>query len=151
MVARRRTIAIRIAWNWPKSSFVVSAPGVGARQQRREIDAKGQELKVRSWLPRPVQRAMWGQYTEYLPAERVQVVVVEQSNMLINARKQIAEAAAAKKFPSIYGYREHVEAGGLISYGVDLNWCFSSRGLLCRQNIEGYQTSGLASGISDRD
>jgi putative ABC transport system substrate-binding protein len=51
-------------------------------------------------------------------------VVVEQSNMLINARKQTAEAAAAKKLPSVYGYREHVEAGGLISYGVDLNWCF---------------------------
>ena len=44
--------------------------------------------------------------------------------MLINARKQTAEAAAAKKLPSVYGYREHVEAGGLISYGVDLNWCF---------------------------
>jgi len=38
--------------------------------------------------------------------------------------KQIAEAAAAKKLPTVYGYREHVEAGGLISYGVNLNWCF---------------------------
>ena len=44
--------------------------------------------------------------------------------MRINARTQTAEAAAAKKLPSVYGYREHVEAGGLISYGVDLNWCF---------------------------
>ena len=26
--------------------------------------------------------------------------------------------------PIIYGYREHVDAGGLISYGVDLRWCF---------------------------
>ena len=24
----------------------------------------------------------------------------------------------------MYGYREHVIAGGLISYGVDLRWCF---------------------------
>jgi len=23
----------------------------------------------------------------------------------------------------VYGYREHVVAGGLISYGVDLRWC----------------------------
>ena len=44
--------------------------------------------------------------------------------MLLIARKQTAEAAAAKKLASVYGYREHVEAGGLISYGVDLNWCF---------------------------
>jgi putative tryptophan/tyrosine transport system substrate-binding protein len=49
---------------------------------------------------------------------------VEQSNMLIASRKQIAEAAAAKKLPTVYGYREHVEAGGLISYGVNLNSCY---------------------------
>ena len=65
-----------------------------------------------------------GSAYELFAAERVEVVVVEQSNMLINARKQTAEAAAAKKLPAVYGYREHVEAGGLISYGVDLNWCF---------------------------
>jgi putative ABC transport system substrate-binding protein len=26
--------------------------------------------------------------------------------------------------PTIYGYREHVVAGGLMSYGVDLRWCY---------------------------
>jgi len=26
--------------------------------------------------------------------------------------------------PAIYGYREHVDDGGLISYDVDLGWCF---------------------------
>ena len=26
--------------------------------------------------------------------------------------------------PAIYGYREHVDDGGLISYGVDLRACF---------------------------
>jgi hypothetical protein len=24
----------------------------------------------------------------------------------------------------VYGYREHVVAGGVISYGVDLRWCY---------------------------
>jgi len=44
--------------------------------------------------------------------------------MLVVSSKQIAEAAAAKKLPTVYGYREHVEAGGLISYGINLNSCF---------------------------
>ena len=30
----------------------------------------------------------------------------------------------ANRLPTIYGYRQHVEEGGLISYGVDLRWCF---------------------------
>jgi putative ABC transport system substrate-binding protein len=35
--------------------------------------------------------------------------------------RQIAEFAAAKRVPTVYGYREHVLDGGLISYGV---WCY---------------------------
>ena len=44
--------------------------------------------------------------------------------MLLFARQVIAEAAAAKKLPTLYGYHEHVEAGGLVSYGVNLDWCY---------------------------
>ena len=80
---------------------------------------------------------------EVFVAERVEVVVVEQSNMLINARKQIAEAAAAKKLPSVYGYREHVEAGGLISYGVDLNWCFHRAAYYVDRILKGTKPADL--------
>jgi ABC-type uncharacterized transport system substrate-binding protein len=65
-----------------------------------------------------------GSAYDALAAGGVEVVIMEQSNMLVVLRKQIAEAAAAKKLPTVYGYREHVEAGGLISYGVNLNSCF---------------------------
>ena len=54
------------------------------------------------------------------------MVIVEQSNMLFAppSRKLIAEVAAATTMPTVYGYREHVVAGGLISYGINLVWCF---------------------------
>ena len=38
--------------------------------------------------------------------------------------RQIAISASAKRLPTVYGYREHVVAGGLVSYGVDLRWCY---------------------------
>jgi putative tryptophan/tyrosine transport system substrate-binding protein len=57
-------------------------------------------------------------------AEHVQVVVVLQSNLLILERARIATAASATRLPTVYGYREHVETGGLISYGVNLDSCF---------------------------
>ena len=64
--------------------------------------------------------------------------------MLINARKQTAEAAAANKLPSVYGYREHVEAGGLISYGVDLNWCFHRAAYYVDRILKGTKPADLA-------
>ena len=57
-------------------------------------------------------------------AEHVEVVVVLQSNLLILERARIATAASGTRLPTVYGYREHVETGGLISYGVNLDSCF---------------------------
>jgi len=59
-----------------------------------------------------------------LAGERVDVVIVLQTSMLLSNSRNIATAALAKRLPTVYGYREHVLAGGLISYGVDLRWCF---------------------------
>jgi ABC-type uncharacterized transport system substrate-binding protein len=55
-------------------------------------------------------------------AERVDVVVVLQASFLILDRAQIAPAA--NRLPTVFGYREHVETGGLVSYGVNLEYCF---------------------------
>jgi ABC-type uncharacterized transport system substrate-binding protein len=43
---------------------------------------------------------------------------------LLSLGRQIAQLAAAKRLPTVYDYREHVLDGGLISYGVDLSWCY---------------------------
>jgi ABC-type uncharacterized transport system substrate-binding protein len=95
-----------------------------AHPQRREIEAAGKELEIKI-VPAEVGNASdIGSAYDVLAAAGVEVVVVEQSNMLVVSSKQTAEAAAAKKLPTVYGYREHVEAGGLISYGVNLNSCF---------------------------
>ena len=37
-------------------------------------------------------------------------------------RQRIAELAAAARLPAIYGYRDHVEAGGLISPKLEENY-----------------------------
>jgi len=37
--------------------------------------------------------------------------------MLFNERDQVAARAAAAELPAVYGFRDHVDAGGLLSYG----------------------------------
>src|SRR5262249_9920879 len=45
--------------------------------------------------------------------------------------RHIAQLAATTRLPAIYGYREHVEDGGLMSYGPDIHRPIPSRGNLC--------------------
>jgi len=61
---------------------------------------------------------------QLLSSERVDVVIVLQTSILLANRQEIAALALAKRLPTVYGYREHVMAGGLISYGVDLRWYY---------------------------
>jgi len=59
-----------------------------------------------------------------LAREQVDVVIVLQTGLLLVNGRQIAASALGMGLSTLYGYREHVVAGGLISYGVDLSWCY---------------------------
>ena len=59
-----------------------------------------------------------------LAAEKVDLVVVLETNLLVLNCRHIASTALAERLPTLYGYREHVMAGGLISYGVNLPSCY---------------------------
>jgi putative ABC transport system substrate-binding protein len=50
----------------------------------------------------------------------VQAVIALVDGMLFNERDRVAALAAAARLPVIYGFRDHVDAGGLVSYGVSL-------------------------------
>ena len=56
---------------------------------------------------------------EALAKERVEALAVPPDPVFNNFRGRIAELAAAMRMPAIYGFREHVEDGGLMSYGPD--------------------------------
>jgi putative tryptophan/tyrosine transport system substrate-binding protein len=95
-----------------------------APPQRQELlsAAKASELTIAEAdikSPDEIEGAM-----ETLAKSRVNVVIVLQTGLLLSVGRQIAELAAAKRLPTVYGYREHVLDGGLISYGVDLRWCY---------------------------
>jgi putative tryptophan/tyrosine transport system substrate-binding protein len=95
-----------------------------APPQAQELEAAARTLGIKivpSDVSRPdeIESAL-----EVLASRRVDIVVVLQTSMLVGKTQQIAKSALAKRLPTVYGYRDHVIAGGLISYGVDLRWCF---------------------------
>jgi putative tryptophan/tyrosine transport system substrate-binding protein len=111
--------------------------------QRREIEIAGQALELKMLTVEVRTADDINPAFEILAKENVEVVIVEQGNVLHNARKQIAEAAMTKKLPSVYGYSAHVQVGGLVSYGVDLPWCFHRAAYYVDKILKGAKPADL--------
>jgi putative ABC transport system substrate-binding protein len=52
--------------------------------------------------------------------ERVEALLVIASPLTFRERGRLAELCLAHRLPAIFGFRQNVEAGGLVSYGVDI-------------------------------
>ena len=59
-----------------------------------------------------------------LASDRVEAAVIPTDALFVNERQRIAAVLTDLRLPAVYGLRQHTEAGGLISYGIDLlaNW-----------------------------
>ena len=95
-----------------------------APPQLQELEAAGRELGVTVVVADARTPDDLGSSFRTLADHRIDVMVVLQTSMLLSERQRIASLAATTRLPAVYGYREHVDDGGLISYGVDLRACF---------------------------
>jgi putative ABC transport system substrate-binding protein len=55
-----------------------------------------------------------------LTKERADALAVSEDPLFFSHRKQIVEFAAKNRLPSVFAWKEYVEAGGLMSYGVNV-------------------------------
>jgi putative tryptophan/tyrosine transport system substrate-binding protein len=122
--AKQMEFAREIAPGATRIGLLTNLHDPKAPPQRQELisAAKALELTIAEAdinSPDDIQNAM-----EALAKSRVDVVIVLQTGLLLSVGQQIAELATANRLPTVYGYREHVLDGGLISYGVDLRWCY---------------------------
>ena len=51
--------------------------------------------------------------------ENLEALIVFDDPVLWSYRAQIVAQAATRKIPAVYGYKEFVDSGGLMSYGPD--------------------------------
>ena len=55
-----------------------------------------------------------------LASQGARIGLFLQDAMFLSQREKIAQLALSARLPTMFGFREHVEVGGLVSYGVDL-------------------------------
>jgi putative ABC transport system substrate-binding protein len=96
-----------------------------APPQLQELEAAARALDIKVVTADPNRPDEVEGALQHLANQKVDVVIVLQTSMLISQTRQIADSAIAKRLPTVYGYREHVVDGGLLSYGVDLRWCYA--------------------------
>jgi putative ABC transport system substrate-binding protein len=121
-----------------------------APPQRQKLEDAAGALGVKIIAPGLVTPADLVDAIEALAHERVQVVIALQTAMLLSERRQIATILAAKQLPTVYGDRAHVEAGGLICYGIDLGWCGRRAAIYLQKILTGVAPADLPIEISTR-
>ena len=92
--------------------------------QATELEAAGKALGLIIVAANASSRDNIEDALHVLAGEKVDVAIVLQTNLLILNNEQIAKSSLEKHLATVYGYRENVVSGGLVSYGVDLRWCY---------------------------
>jgi putative ABC transport system substrate-binding protein len=78
-----------------------------------------------------------------LSQQRVGAVLVSVSAFYISRREQLAALAARHALPAIFPYREHALAGGLMSYGINLDYIWHQIGILTARILNGEKPANL--------
>ena len=78
-----------------------------------------------------------------LARERVRIVIALADLMFLNERRRMAELAIAAQLPVVYAFREHVEAGGLMSYGIDMRANFRRAAAYVDKILKGAKPADL--------
>jgi len=111
--------------------------------QRDELMAVAQKLGVTVLAPKVEAPGDLSGAIQSLKNAGVAVVIVLQTTMLLGQRKLLAQLFAETRLPAVYGYREHVDEGGLASYGVDLSWCWRHIGSYVSKILHGAKPAEL--------
>jgi putative ABC transport system substrate-binding protein len=114
-----------------------------APPQRDELKEAARTLGLAVIIPEVRGAEGLTEAIQALARERVDVAIVLQTTMLLSLRKEIAPLMATNRLPAVYGYREHVDEGGLISYGVNLGWCWQHLATYVHKILKGASPADL--------
>jgi putative ABC transport system substrate-binding protein len=120
LTSKQVELALQMIPDVVKLGYLVNVAS-GVIIDRQELESTCQRLSIKA-VPAEVRSPNdLDAAFQSLGNDRVQAVIVLVDGMLLSERKRIAALAATTRLPAIYGFRDHVDAGGLASYGVNLS------------------------------
>ncbi len=143
MTEKQVEIALDLMPGASKIGILVDVNNPSNMLQRREVEAAAEKSAV-SIMAVDVRTAdEIGAAIQTFVHERASIVIVLGEAVFVNARWRIAAFALASRLPTVYNFREHVEDGGLISYGVDLRQNFRRAAYFVDRVLKGAKPGDL--------
>ena len=142
LTSKQVELALQMIPNLVKIGFLVNVAG-GVIIDRQELESTCQRLGIKA-VPAEVRSVNdLDAAFQSLADDHVQAVIVLVDGMLFSERNRIAALAAATRLPAIYGFRDHVDAGGLASYGVNLSENFHRAAAYVNKILKGAKPGDL--------
>lgn len=102
---------VALLWHPTNPANVAYVTALQASAQRLGVTLHPQEVQDPSHLERAFAA---------MATARAQALIVLTDPLTVRYRDQIVALAATHRLPAVYGFREFVEAGGLMAYGASL-------------------------------
>jgi putative tryptophan/tyrosine transport system substrate-binding protein len=142
LAGKQVELALQLMPGLVKIGFLVNVAS-GVIIDRKELENTCQTLGIKS-VPAEVRSPDdLDAAFQALANDRVQAVIVLVDGMFFQERNRIAALAAAARLPAIYGFRDLVDAGGLISYGVNLDENFHRSATYVHKILKGANPGDL--------
>jgi putative ABC transport system substrate-binding protein len=111
--------------------------------QLRDAERAAERLKLRL-LPVDIRTAdEIASAFQKLLREDATIVLVPGDAAFLAWRRRIAALSLVSRMPSVYSFREHVEDGGLISYGIDLRVSYRRAAFYVDKILKGEKPADL--------
>jgi putative tryptophan/tyrosine transport system substrate-binding protein len=133
LAAKRMELLRELVPRAARVAVLANSANVAATEtQLKEVDAAARAMGLQMQIHNDNTSAEIDAAFETMSRERPDAVYVTTSSFLNGRRLQLAQLAAFHRLPAIYGLREYVEAGGLMSYGPNI--------------VDGYRQVGIYTG-----
>lgn len=125
---------VAVLWPGPRTAFV--------KRMRKELEARAASRLELTWHA-PQARSELQPAFQTIQKSRPDFLLVLSSPFFYGLRKELAEFAARARIPAAYGFREYVDAGGLISYGASLTGSLTRAAVYVDKILKGAKPADL--------
>jgi ABC-type uncharacterized transport system substrate-binding protein len=122
-------------------------PGfVGERTEKdmlKEVEVAARALRVQLQYVEARGPADFDRAFSDITRARADALTVLGSAMFANERRRVVDLAAKNRLPGVYGFREYVDAGGLMAYGPNVADLFQRAAIYADKILKGAKPGDL--------